>query len=213
MKGFHRIIWSIASFLIFLSGCATTLKTAYAPVSEPIYTERINIPVVIKKVVDKRNMDPFTYYQKGVDTAKFDRAVTDIIREALTTEFQRLGLRIVKNEEHALSENLVSVECEVLDFGAIVKERFLKSNVLELSVAIKFKWLDPTTGTVLEENERVEKRIRKLGWGEVPTLPFDSEIIEDYGNQLINDLLPRVIEKELRANNVLKVKAKKEKES
>lgn len=209
MKKFHKNKVSIVFFFVFLYGCTVTLKTTYTPVSEPIYTEKINIPVVIKKIIDKRSMGPSTYYQRDTDTAKFDRAVTDIIREALRTEFQRLGLRIVKDRESIDSENLVFVECEVLDFEATVIEKFLSSNVLELSVAIKFKWLDPTTGTILEENERVEKRTRKLGWGEIPNLPFDSELIKDYGNQLINDLLPRVIEKELRANKVLKLKAKK----
>ena len=210
MKIFLKAIASIIILsFILLYGCTTTLKTTYAPVSEPIYTERINLPVVIKKVIDKRNVEPFIYYQKGMDIAKFDKSVTQIVREALTTELQRLGLQVVKAEKPISYKNTVALECEVIEFGAVVTEKFLGSNVLKLTVAIKFKWLDPTTDTVLEENERIEKRVRKLGWGEVPSLPFDSEIIEDYGNQLINDLLPRVIEKELRANKILKMRAKK----
>src|ERR1019366_6674503 len=33
--------------------------------------------------------------------------------------------------------------------------------------------------------------------GNVPTLPFDNAVVQDYGNEMVNDLLPRLIEKEL----------------
>jgi hypothetical protein len=64
------------------------------------------------------------------------------------------------------------------------------------------------TGKVIEENARIEKRIRKLGIGKKPTLPFDASQIQQYGNDLINDLLPRVIEKEIRLNKYLQGLAK-----
>lgn len=196
----YLIVCSIISFLII--GCTMTTKSIYRPVSPTIYTERVKIPVIVKAVIDKRSMGPLVYYQKDLDTVSFDRPVTLIVKEALITEFRHLGLQVLE-EKSTSPENTFLVECEVLDFGAVINEAGFFSDTLTLSVALKFKWIAYKSGDVLEENERIEKRTRKIGKGEAPVLPFGIPQIEDYGKQLVNDLLPRVIEKELRLNKLL----------
>ena len=75
--------------------------------------------------------------------------------------------------------------------------------MLDLAVMIRFKWRNPGTGEV-EENVRVEKRTRKLGYGDDPQLPFAAGQMKGWGDELVNDLFPRVIEKELKQARCLR---------
>lgn len=192
-----------AIILLFVSGCSSTLKTVYSPTFTPIYTEKINMPVMLRGVTDKRSMNPFTYYREDMDTGNFDRAITDIVREAVEKEFQRLGLQVLNSKDSVGTKNITIVDCEVLDFQATITKGFFSSDVLDLSVSIRFRWIDSKTSKVLEENERSMKKTQKIGFGNTPVLPMGTTQIKEYGNELINNLLLRVIEKELRLNKFL----------
>jgi hypothetical protein len=107
-------------------------------------------------------------------------------------EFERAGL-VPSDASHAK----YTVSCEILEFDANLTERLFKSDLLDMSVVVNFEWRDAASGAVLANDERSERRSHQLTFGERPALPFDSGVIQSYGNELVNDMLPRVIEKEL----------------
>lgn len=50
---------------------------------------------------------------------------------------------------------------------------------------------------MLATDERSEHRSRKLGFGNTVKLSFESSVVRQYSVEIINDMLPRVIEKEV----------------
>jgi hypothetical protein len=191
----------VVSAVWLAGGCATTLKTAYAPLSAPAYMKTINVPVVVRNVSDRRSMDAYTYYERDMDKGRFDKAITTTVRTALETELKRLGMQVLSRD---LSESKPSMflDCAITDCRAVITEKMFASNVLDISLSLNFRWFDANGGLV-EENDRSEKHSRKIGVGTVPVLPFDAGQIQDFGNELINSLLPVAIEKELRLNKYL----------
>lgn len=186
--------------LAFSTGCQSTLRTSYNPTDIPTYYNLKKIPVEVGAVSDGRNTKPTVYYQNSSngDTGRFDRPVADIVRQAVALELQRAGLA----ETNGTSAGVI-VNCEVLEFRATITQPFLASPILHLVVAIRFQWKDAKTKSVLVTDEQSERRSLKLGMGNVPSLPFDQAVIQDYGNELINDMLPRVIEKEFNSISIL----------
>jgi hypothetical protein len=186
--------------LAFTVGCQSTLKTEYNPTYTPTYSDiRKKTSVVIIAVTDRRSMKPAVYYQNSHngDTGQFDKPVADIVREAVAAEIRRAGLTLLdQGGETALT-------CEVLDLKASITEPFLSSPILDLSVVVAFEWKNRQTNDLLAGNERSERRSRKLGMGNVPKLPLQEAVVKDYGNELINDMLPRVIEKEFHSASFL----------
>jgi hypothetical protein len=185
----------LGGILVLSSGCQSTLTTAYAPCYKPDYSKVARIRVALQPVTDQRSDKPNVYYlnSKNGDTGEFDRPAADIVREAVETELERAGQTLCES-----SSSAAVLSCELLELRASIAEPILQSPTLDLSVAIRFEWRDPKSGAVLRSNERSERRSRKLSMGGVPRLAgFDQTVVRDYGNEMINDLLPRVIEKEL----------------
>jgi len=185
----------LGGILAFASGCQSTLTTTYAPYYRPDYSKLGRIRVALQPVTDHRSDKPNVYYlnSKNGDTGEFDRPAADIVREAVETELERAGQTLCES-----SSSAAVLSCELLELRASIAEPFMESATLDLNVAIRFEWRDPKSGAVLGSNERSEHRSRKLSRNGVPRLAaFDQAVVRDYGNEMINDLLPRVIEKEL----------------
>lgn len=191
----------ILGMAAFLAGCQSTLQTAYNPTYTPSFSTTAKGHVMITAISDKRNTKPGVYYQNSSngDTGQFAKPVADLVREALAAELQQGGLSLSDK-----ASATATLSCEVLELKAAITEPFLRSPILDLSVALGFEWKDAKTGSVLARNERSERRSRKLGMGNVPSLPFGQAVVKDYGNELINDMLPRVIEKELASISFLR---------
>lgn len=178
--------------LAFGTGCQTTMKAEYNPINTPTYPVTRNVPLVIASVSDKRNGKATAYYKFRNDTGCYDQPVAGLVREALAVECQRSGF-VLSQPNGAAAE----VRCEVLDFKASITEpAFFQSGTVNLTVVVVFEWRDPETGSVLVRNEQSERRSHNLG-NQTPVLPFAEPMIHDYGQELLNDMLPRVIEKEL----------------
>jgi hypothetical protein len=175
------------------------MKTEYNPTYTPTYSDVMKkISVVVSAGSDKRGTKPSVYYEnRNGDTGQFDKPVADIVREAMAAEIRRAGLTLSDQGGE------MAVSCEVLELKASITETFMHSPILDLSVVVAFEWKNTGTGAVLARNERSERRSRKLGIGKMPKLPFDQAVVQDYGNELINDMLPRVIEKELHSASFL----------
>jgi hypothetical protein len=186
--------------LLLATGCQTTQNGVYQPSHTPVPPHRQTGSITMADVIDQRGTKPPIYYQNSIngDCGQYDRPVAQIVFEAVQTEWQRAGFRLTD-----LAASDVLLRCEVIDWRATITETFWGAATLDLCVAVVFEWQDPRTQTLLARNERSERRSRKLGLGNTPSLPFDSVVIKDYGNELMNDLLPRVIEEELRACGAL----------
>jgi hypothetical protein len=186
----------LGGVLVFSSGCQSTLKATYAPLYKPDYSKLARTQVALGPVTDARSAKPNVYYvnSKNGDSGVFDRPAANIVREAVNKELLRAGQHVFR-----ISTNSASLGCELLELQAGITEPFFQPPTLDLSVAIRFEWRDQN-GTLLWSDEHSEHRFRKLGWRGVPRLAgCDQAAVRDYGNELINDLLPRVIEKELRS--------------
>ncbi len=204
MKHFACVV--LLSVLV-LTGCASILNVPYQPNSPTVYTEKFALRASVRTVSDERNLDPAQYWvnpDTKLDRAKYDRPVAEIVREALQAEFQRAGLNPPSGQGTAESKASIALNCQVTDFKALFSSKLFGSNSVELVVSLRFQWIDPNNGTLLEENERAERRLLDLGFGNEPTLPFEVGQIKGYGTQLVNDLLPRAIEKEIRLNKQLR---------
>ena len=189
LNGFFLVV-----ILSISTGCQSTMQGVYGPSYLTTYAIAPGTPVFITGVSDRRRGKPEAYYfnPRNGDVGQFDKPVADIVREAMKWEFQRGGLTLADtgNAKYA-------VDCEILEFKATLTERLFQSSILDMSVVVNFEWRDSGTGAVLASNERSERRSHQLTMGERPTLPFDTGVIQSYGNELVNDMLPRVIEKEL----------------
>jgi hypothetical protein len=207
MKLYHTLTClCLGSILVVATGCQTTLKTTYAPFYKPDYSNVPKVRVALQSVADHRSAGPNVYYlnSKNGDTGQFDRPAADIVRDAVTAELQKAGMTLSD-----ASSSAAVLSCDVLQLQANVTEPFLASATLDLSVAIRFEWKDAKSGNVLGSNERSEQRSRKLGFGKAPALAaFDHSVVQSYGSEIINDMLPRVIEKKLRATAFLQPAAK-----
>ena len=196
----------MAGLLVAGTGCHTTIRTHYAPTAPPIYTSPLQGDVTIGSITDKRELPAAAYYRsfRIWDKAKYDTNVCDLVREALTVELGRAGLTVHQAANPSTAPSGLTLNVEVLEYLADVPyERGLfKPNVLESKVALRFFWVDPA-GKVVEEDERSESVTRKLGIGKAPSLPVDAAEIRGFGEELMNSLLPRTIEKEIRLNKVL----------
>jgi hypothetical protein len=205
MNSMTRLL--ISGLLITCAGCATMTKSSYSPNSAPIYTEPLNVCVTLSSVTDKREMEPTAYYKSFQmwDKANYDRNVSDIVRDALETELSRAGAQIQKPENASTTTNAVTLNTELLEYIAHASRPpgLFKSDLLDLKVRVRFSWAD-SKGKLLEENERSESVSRKLGVGKGPVMPYAAAEIRGYGEELMNTLLPRVIEKEIRLNKALK---------
>jgi hypothetical protein len=207
MKMNHALsLLFVSGILAFASGCQTSYKPAYHPLNNPNYANLAKSRVALQSVSDSRSQEPNVYYvnSENGDIARFDGPVAEFVREAIESELQRAGQTLGDP-----SSSTAVLHCDLLQFQASIAEPFMQSATLDLSVAIKFEWKDPKTGAVLGSNERSEHRSRKLGMGKVPHLAsFDQAVLQDYGNEMYNDLLPRVIEKELCSISLLQQPAK-----
>lgn len=181
---------------ILAAGCSSTLKVRYSPVSPPMYTEKVPVQVTIGTVTDDRGMDAAVYWTNGFDKSSYDRSVADAVKEALRSEFQRAGMCV--SPEGSGASKALTLNCKVLDFRAQLTIKPFRSSTVDEVVTLRFQLVDPSTGMVLDESDRTEKRTIQLGWGDNPQLPFQAAQIEGYVNDLVNSLLPDAIEKELR---------------
>jgi hypothetical protein len=197
----------LTAFLLLLSaGCTTSMKGVYSPASPPIYTESLHGSVTVSSVLDKRGMKPNAYFVsfRRLDEATYDRSVTDIVREALDAELKRAGAEVQNPAATSTAADGIHLKAEVLEYVARVsRPGIFESDTLDLKVSVRFRWMD-SSGKLLEENERSEQVMRQLGMGKAPVMPFGDTQIESYGEELMNTLLPRVIEKEIRLNKALK---------
>jgi hypothetical protein len=197
-KAFTSII--MVGVLAFCSGCQSTLKTTYNPTCTPIYSSSAKALVAIAAVKDRRALEGAVYYRNSAngDAGQFDRPIADIVRQAITAECERCGLTVSPP-----GTGCPALSCEILEFTAAITEPLFRSAILDLKVAVLFEWKDRKNNTTLARNERSERRSRKLTMGKVPSLPFDRAVIQDYGNELLNDMFPRLLEKELQSLSFL----------
>ncbi len=197
----------VGSLIIVCAGCATNMTSTYSPTSPAVYAEALQANVTVSDVTDKRAMEPAAYYKsfQSWDKANYDRSVALIVSEALETELVRAGAQVNQTTSTNSVAKSMTLKAEVLEYLADVQRPtgFMVSDVLNLKVALRFSWVD-SAGKLLEENERSELVTRKLGVGKGPVLPYGSAEVKDYGAELMNTLLPRVIEKEIRLNKVMK---------
>ncbi len=210
---FFPFLSTMLIMIVLCAGCSTRVtgvKSSYSPNSPPIYTESFHGSLTVSRIriIDKRDMEPTAYYKSFYTSneANYDRNVSDIVGEALKTELDRAGVGAQKSANTSATTNGTTVRAQVLEYLAHVSRPtgfFLVSDVLDLKVSIRFRWIDED-GKLLEENIRSEHVTRKLGVSNAPIMPTGSEQIEDYGKELMNSVLPRVIEKEIRLNKVLK---------
>jgi hypothetical protein len=112
------------------------------------------------------------------------------VREAVAAELERAGLTGA-----GVTASNLTLSCDILDLKAVITPGFFKGIMLDLVVVVRFEWRYVNTKNVLATNERSERRSRKARY--VPSLPMDGGIVQDWGKELINDMLPRVIEKEI----------------
>lgn len=182
--------------LVLISGCSSTLPVSYMPSSLPHYARSIGGSVVIKNITDSRSMDGLTYYEFHLDKGNFDKPLKNIVQVALETELKRAGLTVVSNPDSTATPD-VFLDCNIMDCKALINEK-LFANTLDLYMSLRFRWTDAKTGQLLDETENTERETRQLGIHK-PKLPTGAREIEDYGNRLINILLPRVIEKGINA--------------
>lgn len=186
---------SFLGILVLSTGCKTTATISYQPNYNTSYPNTRKVSLAIGTVADQRGMRPVEYYQNAQsgDIGQFNRPVTDIVREAVVAELQKAG--------HTLADpagSAITLNCEILHFEATIHETFLtESQTLDLAVTLRFEWQDVKANNMLATNERSEHRFRKLGFGQKVKLPFDSAAVEGYGEEMVNDMLPRVIEKEI----------------
>lgn len=202
--------WIAIVALSVLAACSTTANVTYQPISTPSYTEKLGPRISIRSVTDERTLPPNEYWMNPrvpLDTAKYSRPVASIVQEALQTEFQRAGTppETETGTRSGSAHDTLALDCRVVDFKAVFtpSTKLFGSNAIEMIVALRFRWLDPKNGQLVEENERAERRHRDVGLG-TPTLPFEASQIEDYGTQLVNELLPAVIAKEIQLNKRLR---------
>ena len=190
---------------MFIGGCATSVKSTYSPVSPPTYTKRIGDSVTIASVIDKRNVEGTGYYKSFQiwDKSNYERNVSDIVGDALQTELTRAGASILKSGTSGSTQGNIILKAEILEYLAEVTRPtgLFVSDVLDLKVSVRFRWTD-SKGKLLGENTRNEHVTRKLGVGKGPVLPYDGAQVRGYGEELLNTLLPRVIEKEIRYSKV-----------
>jgi hypothetical protein len=189
---FHLPI--LISVFFLGTGCKSVLKSEYNPNRTPLYSAAMkNVSVGIASVSDKRGGNPAAYYQYMNDTGCYDRPVADLVRDAMEAECRRSGC-IISSPDSAT----MALSSEIHNFKASVTQPpMFGSATLDLSVVMVFEWRNSGTGNVLARNERSEHRSRKIGMS-IPMLPFGKSEIQGYGQELLNDLLPQVIEKELR---------------
>jgi len=179
--------------VLVATGCQTTVKSAYEPRYVPTYANVRKSAVSLANVIDRRPVKPSLFYEDVTDgdSAKFDRPVAELVREAVVAELSRAEL------VHSDTNRCVAVlDCEVLDLQATMRAPFLRRGTVDLKVVLRFIWKDPRAERALAANERSERRVRKLSFGNTPSLPFGKDIVRALGNELINDMLPQVIEKE-----------------
>ncbi|MCK4628003.1 MAG: hypothetical protein KAT56_03305 [Sedimentisphaerales bacterium] len=78
--------------------------------------------------------------------------------------------------------------------------------ILELACCLKFKWINPQSGVLTEVNRRIEKRTFNWepGMFVIPWPNTDNKRIGEYGKELVNVMLPKVIETEIKKCAYLK---------
>jgi len=179
-------------------GCRTTTSSHYQPQDPPTYARVWDQAIYLRRVADLRtNAEPNVFYRHYQDEARYDRSIRFIVHEAVLQELIRAGLRSARMAPEAY------LECDVLEFKADVTEHETGSPDLELALVIRFRWLVPESDQVLAENIRRLERRRVLGSADVVALPFDVEQVQGFGHELLNDMLPRLIERELTLNSWL----------
>ncbi|MGA3265946.1 MAG: SEL1-like repeat protein [Verrucomicrobiota bacterium] len=186
---------SLLCIIAVSTGCKSTSSMSYQPTYTTTYPNvGGKVAVALGTISDKRDVQPAVYYQnsRNGDTGQFDRPVAETVREAISTELQRAGHEVSQPAGRSLV-----LDCEILSFQATMSEPPFRSPVLDLAVSLRFEWKDAKANTVLAANERSEQRSRKTGYGHRVKLPFDAGVVKEYGAELVNDMLPRVIEKEL----------------
>jgi hypothetical protein len=197
-------VWlSFLGILVLSTGCKTTAIISYQPSYNTSYPNVKKVSLAIGTVSDQRGMKPTDYYQNAHngDIGRFDKPVTDIVREAVAAELRKAGHTLVDP-----AGSPIILNCEILHFEATTQEPFMSSSTLDLAVTLRFEWQDVKANNMLATNERSEHRFRKLGFGNTVALPFDSAVVEGYGIEMVNEMLPRVIEKELQLPPFLQTK-------
>jgi hypothetical protein len=177
------------------TGCRSTANVEYNPTQTPVYYGNFkNVSVGVGAVTDKRGDEPDAYYHCNNGAGCYAQPVADMVSQALKTELQRAGAMVVAPGGAALSLN-----CEILDYKAsVTRPPFLRQSCsLDLSVVVAFEWRNASTGKILARNEQSERRFRHLSRAVPPDLPFEMTEIHDFGGELLNELLPVVIGKEL----------------
>ena len=215
---FHRFALIIALLTAVLFGGCSSHVVVPSEYSPDLAAARptLNASVMIREVIDRRIMPGDMYFHDKDDMmhGRFDRPVKAIIKEALIYECERAGVRIVSPSMPGDSSTKV-LECEIESFEMTCGRGPNKVPVLNTSVTLVFNWLDPETDAVIGVKRRSEEATTVRSWnpvfGKDELNMFSGEDKADLRAQslkLVNELLPRAIQAELRQNEHLRKVAK-----
>jgi len=170
----------------------------------PQYSKASKVSVRLLGVYDEREYDPQVFWEKlpdkqFADKAIFDRSVVEIIEGAVRIELERSGVHVLGDASDATPR--YSLECYVRDFSLKEKKASIFGDSDAVSrVSIRFRWLDSASRKAVSDRSQYE--ISKQSVSQL-AIPYTSRKIIELGENLLNDLLARAVEKELLASAFL----------
>lgn len=205
--------------LLGSNGCSTHLKlpSVYETVGSSVSRPILDLTVTKIRYVDARDTELETQQfflnpRWSVGHGYFDRSVQDIVTDAVKVE---LTTRSVKRISKGIPRTTptLELECRVDHFDVTVRKGDYRQQIMSAKVSCTFRWLDPKTGQIENESTQSEERetirFSYISQGRLNYLnTSDMKALEFHGNLLVQQLLPRVLHKELDMNQYLRQFAK-----
>ena len=206
--------------LLGSNGCSTRLKlpSVYESVGSSVTLPALDLTVTKIRFIDNRGAQ-LESHQFFVETAwsaaqgYFDRSVQDIVTDAVEVELANRSIKRISRKTFPTTPTL-ELECRIDHFDVTVRKGDYKQQIMSAKVSFTFRWLDPATGQIENESTQSEEReairFRYISQGRLnPFHTPDMKALEFHGNLLVQQLLPRVLHKELSMNQYLRQFAKK----
>jgi hypothetical protein len=141
--------FSLAAFVALTTGCAFTKSTVKIDFKPPVYTDKVSVDkiIVVQKLNDLRDGDPFLLSYKGVGMKTSGTYVTEeevavIITEAIKDTLTSLNYKIAANQgDLVLTGELVKLDSTpIMGFW---------SGDLDCTIELNLKLSDAKTGKLL----------------------------------------------------------------